>query len=222
MNRGKTQTSFFLVTLFFILPLLQFASAEIETQNPQMDRVYGDPNDADLSFAHPYVIPDTESQIYSGTAHMVQAWIDAGSPSNQAKNAKSSARACTPWQEGDVETINVGSPKQFNVEKATSTVAFLVEDGESLAASVLNDWASQWDQVIYPVMMNYFGKDYNDGRGVAPPDTDNNCQVEVVIYPIDGAFGIGGYFQPGLSGESIFVDIDDAPLSWAKVILAHE
>ena len=91
MNRGKTQTSFFLVTLFFILPLLQFASAEIETQDPQMDRVYGDPNDADLSFAHPYVIPDTDSQIYSGTAHMVQAWIDAGSPSNQAKNAKSSA-----------------------------------------------------------------------------------------------------------------------------------
>ena len=222
MNRGKTQTSFFLVTLFFILPLLQFASAEIETQNHHMDRVYGDPNDADLSFAHPYVIPDTDSQIYSGTAHMVQAWTDAGSPSNQAKNAKSSARACTPWQEGDVETINVGSPKQFNVEKATSTVAFLVEDGESLAASVLNDWASQWDQVIYPVMMNYFGKDYNDGRGVAPPDTDNNCQVEVVIYPIDGAFGIGGYFQPGLSGESIFVDIDDAPLSWSKVILAHE
>ena len=55
-----------------------------------------------------------------------------------------------------------------------------------------------------------------------PPDTDNNCQVEVVIYPIDGAFGIGGYFQPGFSGESIFVDIDDAPLSWSKVILAHE
>ena len=126
MNRGKTQTSFFLVTLFFILPVLQLASAEIETSTHQMDRVYGDPRDADLSLAHPYVIPETQDQIYSGTAHMVQSWIDAGSPSNQAKYAKSSARSCTPWQEGDVETINVGSPKQFNVEKATSTVAFLV------------------------------------------------------------------------------------------------
>ena len=82
MNRGKTQTSFFLVTLFFILPCSNLHRREIETQNSQMDRVYGDPNDADLLFAH-YVIPDTDSQIYSGTAHMVQAWIDAGSPSNQ-------------------------------------------------------------------------------------------------------------------------------------------
>ena len=64
-------------------------------------------------------------------------------------------------------------------------------------------------------MMNYFGKDYNDDYEL-PPDTDNNCQVEVVICPIDGAFGMGGYFQPGFSGESIFVDIDDAPLMVQK------
>ena len=58
----------------------------------------------------------------------------------------------------------------------------------------------------------------------AAPDVDNNCQIEVVIYAIDGAYNIGGYFAPGMSAsrEAIFIDIDDAPLSWSRVILAHE
>ncbi len=37
-------------------------------------------------------------------------------------------------------------------------------------------------------------------------------------------YNIGGYFSPGMSAsrEAIFIDIDDAPLTWSKVILAHE
>ena len=55
-------------------------------------------------------------------------------------------------------------------------------------------------------------------EGLAAPDVDNNCQIEVVIYAIDGAYNIGGYFAPGMSAsrEAIFIDIDDAPLSWSS------
>ena len=45
----------------------------------------------------------------------------------------------------------------------------------------------------YPTLRTYFGKDYFDGRGIAAPDVDNNCQIEVVIYAIDGA-KYSGYF----------------------------
>ena len=44
-----------------------------------------------------------------------------------------------------------------------------------------------------------------------PPDVDNNCQIEIVIYGIDGTGNTGGYFQAGISSlrESLFFDIDD-------------
>ena len=61
-------------------------------------------------------------------------------------------------------------------------------------------------------------------EGVAPPDVDGNCQVEIVIYDIDGAYNIGGYFAPGLASqrEIVFVDYADITLSWGKSIIAHE
>ena len=64
-------------------------------------------------------------------------------------------------------------------------------------------------------MTTYYGKDYQDGRGLAPPDVDNNCQVQIVIYDIDGAYNIGGYFAPSLSSarEAVYVDYADVTLS---------
>ena len=73
-------------------------------------------------------------------------------------------------------------------------------------------------------MTTYYGKDYQDGRGLAAPDVDNNCQVQIVIYDIDGAFNTGGYFAPSFasSREAVFVDFADITLSWGKSIIAHE
>ena len=59
---------------------------------------------------------------------------------------------------------------------------------------MLQNLASTWDQTIYPTLTTYYVKDYGDGRGIAPPDVDNNRQVEVIIYEIDGQYNIGGYF----------------------------
>ena len=178
--------------------------------------------------SHPYMIPDGEETVYSATRLMKNQWINQGLPGvDIATNpqASTSGRACTPYNEGDTATVPTsGGSVDVTIEKTTSTAAFMVQSGRTLSSTVLNNWASTWDTTVYPTLMTYFGKDYFDGRGIAAPDVDNNCQIEVVIYAIDGAYNIGGYFAPGMSAsrEAIFIDIDDAPLAWSKVILAHE
>ena len=103
-------------------------------------------------------------------------------------------------------------------------MAFIVQSGRTLSSTVLNNLASTWDSTIYPTMTTYYGKDYQDGRGLAPPDIDNNCQVQIIIYDIDGAYNTGGYFAPSFSSsrEAVFVDYADITLSWGRSILAHE
>ena len=88
-----------------------------------------------------------------------------------------------------------------------------MEDGQVIPSTTLNDIASTWESTIFPTVTGYFG---------SAPDVDNTCQIEIVIFSIDGGGGIGGYFVPGLSSskESVFMDIDD--LSWRNTILAHE
>ena len=178
--------------------------------------------------SHPYMIPDSNQSLYSATRLMKNQWIDEGMPGVDiatSPQSKTSGRACTPYNEGDTATVPTsGGSIDVTIEKTTSTAAFMVQSGRTLSSTVLNNWASTWDSTVYPTLMTYFGKDYFDGRGIAAPDVDNNCQIEIVIYAIDGAYNIGGYFSPGMSAsrEAIFIDIDDAPLTWSKVILAHE
>ncbi|MEE2812620.1 MAG: PKD domain-containing protein, partial [Candidatus Thermoplasmatota archaeon] len=70
-----------------------------------------------------------------------------------------------------------------------------------------------WETSIYPTGTTYFG---------TPPDQDNNCQIEIMIYGIDGPWNTGGYFMPSIAStrEIMYVDIDD--LGWSETILAHE
>ncbi|MEC8540535.1 MAG: PKD domain-containing protein [Candidatus Thermoplasmatota archaeon] len=140
-------------------------------------------------------------------------------------HARTSGRACNPHLVGDSLTVPIsGGSLDAYVAKTTSTVAFILQNGRTLSSTVLNNLASSWDSTIYPTMTTYYGKDYQDGRGLAAPDIDNNCQVEIVIYDIDGAFNTGGYFAPSFARtrESVFIDYADITLSWGKSIIAHE
>ena len=153
---------------------------------------------------------------------MRQAWIDAGRPGVddmviEPSMGRSGARACSPHSVGDTLTVPIsGGSISAYVAKTTTTVAFIVQSGRTLSSTVLNNLASTWDSTIYPTMTTYYGKDYQDGRGLAPPDVDNNCQVQIVIYDIDGAYNTGGYFAPSFSSsrEAVFVDFADITLSW--------
>jgi len=213
-------------------PMVSANSADEPTNQPDIAEefvpVFADIDDFTSTDAHPYMIPDSDQLLFSATRLMKQTWVDEGMPGVDiatSPQAKTSGRSCTPYNEGDTATVPTsGGSIDVNVAKTTSTAAFMVENGRTLSSTILNNWASTWDSTVYPTLMTYFGKDYFDGRGIAAPDVDNNCQIEIIIYAIDGAYNIGGYFSPGMSAsrEAIFIDIDDAPLTWSKVILAHE
>lgn len=192
--------------------------------------VIGDLDDFDPSTGSEYLFIHEDQPVVSATQFMRQAWIDAGRPGVdemvvEPSMARSAGRACTPHAVGDNLNVNTaGGQISAYVAKTTTSVAFIVQSGRTLSSTVLNNLASTWDSTIYPTMTTYYGKDYFDGRGLAPPDVDNNCQVQIVIYDIDGAYNTGGYFAPSFSSsrEAVFVDFADITLAWGKSILAHE
>lgn len=239
MSELRSNTALLLVTLLFvsgISPLLLSAGAESEEVNEVLPYsaggvVIGDIADFKLEMGHQYLMIEEEQPVVSAFSFLKQEWIDAGRPGVEdmayepQTSARSSGRACNPHVVNDQLTVPTsGGSVDTYVAKTTTTVAFLVQSGRTLSSTVLNNLASSWDQTIYPTMTTYYGKDYQDGRGLAPPDVDNNCQVQIVIYDIDGAYNIGGYFAPSMSSsrEALFVDYADVTLSWGKSILAHE
>ena len=218
----QVRTSMFLTILMIAATLGPALAPQVaaEGQNsPPVGEIIGDIADFDASIhGKPYMTFDNET-IYSATRLHKMAWADAGYPNlvmpfAHNSNGKSTSKACTPMTEGQSTTVPIsGSTITVDVEKTTSTAAFLVESGASISSSVLNNLASTWSSSVYPTNTQYFGTE---------PDLDNNCQVQIVIYAIDGPANIGGYFSPGIanSREAIYVDIDD--LTWANTILAHE
>ena len=239
MSELRSNTALLLVTLLFvsgISPLLLSAGAESEEVNEVLPYsaggvVIGDIADFETEMGHQYLMIEEEQPVVSAFSFLKQEWIDAGRPGVEdmayepQTTARSSGRACTPHVVNAQLTVPTsGGAVDTYVAKTTTTVAFLVQSGRTLSSTVLNNLASSWDQTIYPTMTTYYGKDYQDGRGLAPPDVDNNCQVQIVIYDIDGAYNIGGYFAPSMSSsrEAVFVDYADVTLSWGKSILAHE
>lgn len=239
MSELRSNTALLLVTLLFvsgISPLLLTVGAESEDVNEVLPYsaggvVIGDIADFEIEMGHQYLMIEEEQPVVSAFSFLKQEWIDAGRPGIEdmayepQTSARSSARACNPHVVNDQLTVPTsGGSVDTYVAKTTTTVAFLVQSGRTLSSTVLNNLASSWDQTIYPTMTTYYGKDYQDGRGLAPPDVDNNCQVQIVIYDIDGAYNIGGYFAPSMSSsrEAVFVDYADVTLSWGKSILAHE
>ena len=232
MSEPCSNRAYTILLVFLVSVMSPMVSAEpidgSESVVIEATPVFADLDDFEEMDSHPYMLPDSDEMLYSATRMMKNHWISEGMPGVEiatSPQSVTSGRACTPYNEGDSATVPTsGGSIDVTVEKTTSTAAFMVQSGRTLSSTVLNNWASTWDTTVYPTLMTYFGKDYFDGRGIAAPDVDNNCQIEVVIYAIDGAFNIGGYFAPGMSAsrEAIFIDIDDAPLAWSKVILAHE
>ena len=176
-------------------------------------------------FARPYLLIDESEPVVSATPYLRQQWVEAGRPGLVEPASSTSGRACTQHVVGDQFNVpSSGGSISVTVAKTTASVAFLVQTGRTLSSTVLQNLASTWDQTIYPTLTTYYGKDYGDGRGIAPPDVDNNCQVEIVVYDIDGQYNIGGYFAPSLAsqGEMVFVDYADITLTWGRSIIAHE
>jgi PKD repeat protein len=241
MSELRTSPAFIFVTVLLIAsmsPLLMAAAA----QSSESDRyeavpydaggvIIGDISEFDAQDGREYLFIEEDEIVVSASSFMKLKWVEAGMPGvdemlmQPSTSGRSSARACSPHVVGDTLTVPTsGGSVDTYVAKTTVSVAFLVQSGRTLSSTVLNNLAQTWDQTIYPTMTTYYGKDYQDGRGLAPPDKDNNCQIQIVIYDIDGAYNIGGYFSPSfaVSREAVFVDYADVTLTWGKSIIAHE
>jgi len=174
-----------------------------------------------------------ESPVYSASRWMKAEYVEAGLPfepeisASVSTHSSTSGRAhsgCTlqslgdDWTEGESGTVAIsGGSIDVVAEKVTANAAFLVGTSSSVNIATLNSFATDWETIIFPTDTNLF-------LSGSMPDRDGNCQVEIVIYDMDGPSGTGGYFSPGIasSGESIFVDAADTGGSFGKVILAHE
>ena len=222
MSERCSNAPFSIILIFLLSIASPLASADGQSEtsnsdtaisNEDFEPVFADISDFVATDSHPYMMPGMDEKLFSATRMMKNAWIDAGMPGVDiatSPQSQTSGRACTPHSEGDALTVpSSGGQLSVTVQKTTSTAAFMVQDGRTLSSTILNNWASTWDSTVYPTLMTYFGKDYFDGRGIAPPDVDNNCQIQVVIYAIDGAYNIGGYFSPGMSAsrEAIFLSL---------------
>ena len=239
MSENRSNKALFLIALFFISvmsPIFASVSADATEDTERIPYnaggiIIGDLEDFNPENGSKYLFFDEQEPVVSAYGFMKQAWIDAGRPGVEdmkyepVTQGRSSGRVCNPHLVGDELSVPTsGGSINAYVAKTTNTVAFIVESGRTLSSTVLNNLASSWDSTIYPTMTTYYGKDYQDGRGLAPPDIDNNCQVQIIIHDIDGPFNTGGYFSPSFASarESVFVDYADITLSWGKSIIAHE
>jgi len=202
--------------------MVPMVSASDEAGNEEDTIVAGDLSDFDPDTdGHAYIYNDEDQPVYSAFGYLKKQWIEGGFPnlvlpfSPSYQNTKSTARSCeNAWAVDDTDTFTTSSGLvSATVEKISTNSAIFVEDGVVISSTALNDIASTWESTIYPTDTNYFGN---------PPDVDNNCQIEILIFVIDGGGGIGGYFDPNVASSREILFVDSGDMSWRNTILAHE
>ncbi|MDP6899307.1 MAG: PKD domain-containing protein [Candidatus Thalassarchaeaceae archaeon] len=222
-EQSRLRMQSLMLTMVMILGLLAPMVAADDGQNENQPTAV-DPIVYSLDDFNPetmgkaYLIGEEQS-LYSATRHLKQQWQADDYPQLrlpfEETSGRTAGRACeNAWTTGQVGVISTtGGQITVSAAHVTTNSVILVESGQTVSSTTLNNIGSTWETTIFPTTTNYFG---------TPPDVDNNCQVEIVIYAIDGAWNTGGYFMPSMAGsrEVFYVDIDD--LSWRNTILAHE
>ena len=189
-GRYSSNSAITLVALLVLTSLspMAFADDDAEDQNY---RIVGDLDDFDpATDGKQYLFSTSPVPIYSATGFLKSQWRSEGYPdlvlpfSQSYLNSRGLARNCdNAWSVGDTGDIpTAGGTISATVQKISSNSAIIVEDGQVIPSTTLNDIASTWESTIFPTVTSYFG---------TSPDVDNNCQVEIVIFSIDGAGGIG-------------------------------
>ena len=183
MSEPRSNRVWIILLTLLVSSLAPLASAdsseEVIEESEIFEPIFGDLSEMEYENAHPYMIPDGEQSLYSATRLMKSAWVDEGMPGADLQISATSGRSCTPYNTGDSATVPTsGGSIDEKEKKTTSTAAFMVQSGRTLSSTILNNWASTWDTTVYPTLTTYFGKDYFDGRGIAPPDVDSKALRE--------------------------------------------
>ncbi|HJN55405.1 MAG TPA: hypothetical protein QF646_03345, partial [Candidatus Poseidoniales archaeon] len=127
-----------------------------------------------------------------------------------------SSNAHDPGQTITYEVVRIADIATGNQGDA----AILVEQGElgSFDETARDNIANEWVNTIWPDISDVFQ------LSSSIRDSDNNCQIQIVLTPMDGGGGMGGYFWGAWEGtrEAIFVDIVDVKTNFGNFILSHE
>ncbi len=221
-SSGKSTTTLLLVWLMLASVMLPMVSASEDSTGEENQIVAGDLSDFDpASDGHAYIYNDPNNPVFSAFGYLKKQWVENDYPnliepfSPAYQNSRSSARSCeNAWAVDDTDTFSTSSGTvTATVEKISTNSAIFVEDGVVISSTTLNDITSTWESTIYPTDTTYFGN---------PPDVDNNCQIEILIFQIDGGGGIGGYFDPNVASQREILFVDSGDMSWRNTILAHE
>ena len=219
---GRSTTTLLLVWLMLASVMVPMVSASDEAGDEESAIIAGDLSDFDpATDGHAYIYNDEDRPVYSAFGYLKKQWIEEGFPnlvlpfSPSYQNTRSTARSCeNAWAVDDTDTFTTSSGLvSATVEKISTNSAIFVEDGVVISSTALNDIASTWESTIYPTDTTYFGD---------PPDVDNNCQIEIILFQIDGGGGIGGYFDPNIASSREILFVDSGDMSWRNTILAHE
>ncbi|MEC9478598.1 MAG: PKD domain-containing protein, partial [Candidatus Thermoplasmatota archaeon] len=211
-----------LVWLMLASVMLPLASASDESGSEENTVIAGDLSDFDpVNDGHAYIYNDDDNPVFSAFGYLKKQWIENDYPnlidpfSPAYQNTKSSSTPCeNAWAVDDTDTFSTSSGQvSATVRKISTNSAIFVEDGVVISSTTLNDITSTWESTIFPTDTTYFGN---------PPDVDNNCQIEILIFEIDGGGGIGGYFDPNVVSQREILFVDSGDMSWRNTILAHE
>ena len=220
--RSKPTTSLLLIWLMLGSLMLPMVGASSESANEEIPAQFGDLSDfSPEQDGHAYIFNDEQNPVYSAFGYLKKQWIENGYPNlidpfaASSQNSRSSNGTCSnAWQVDDTDTFSTSSGLvSATVKKISASSAIFVEDGVVIPSTTLNDITSTWESTIYPTDTTYFG---------TAPDVDNNCQIEILIFQIDGGGGIGGYFDPNVANQREIMFVDSGDLSWRNTIIAHE
>ena len=221
-SSSKSTTTLLLVWLMLASIMLPLVSASDDSTDEEIQVVAGDLSDFDpANDGHAYIYNDPDNPVFSAFGYLKKQWIENDYPnliepfSPTYQNMRSSSRSCeNAWSVDDTDTFSTSSGSvSATVRKISTNSAIFVEDDVVISSTTLNDITSTWESTIYPTDTTYFGN---------PPDVDNNCQIEILIFQIDGGGGIGGYFDPNIASQREILFIDSGDMSWRNTILAHE
>jgi len=219
---SKPTTSLLLIWLMLGSLMLPMVGASSESGNEEIPAQFGDLSDfTPEQDGHAYIFNDEQNPVYSAFGYLKKQWIENGYPNlidpfaASSQNSRSSNGTCSnAWQVDDTDTFSTSSGLvSATVKKISANSAIFVEDGVVIPSTTLNDITSTWESTIYPTDTTYFG---------TAPDVDNNCQIEILIFQIDGGGGIGGYFDPNVANQREIMFVDSGDLSWRNTIIAHE
>ena len=180
-GRYNSNSSITLVALLLLTSLSPMAFADDDSED-QNYRIVGGLSDFDpATDGKQYLFSTSPVPIYSATGFLKSQWRSDGYPalvlpfSQSYLNSRGMARNCdNAWSVGDSGDISTaGGTIAATVQKISSNSAIIVEDGQVIPSTTLNDIASTWESTIFPTVTSYFG---------IAPDVDNNCQIEIVIF----------------------------------------